>query len=134
MAERFLRPSSYLETYSEDGDELLLPQSIYAQLQYLETTYGYVDGEEDSYDETSDEEGALDLSAPPPESLVHDTHIYYHLNGAQLLKSLYLSFTDGTMVKYPVRLHTRDYRRSVSRELTSLETVLTNLETMPFPI
>lgn len=67
-SERFLRPSSYSDQCSEDGDELLLPQSIYAQLHYLEETYRYVEADEDSYDETSDEEAALDLSAPPPES------------------------------------------------------------------
>lgn len=68
-SDRLLRPPSISDQFSDDGDELNIPESIYAQLQYLEVTYGRFAGdEEDSYDELSEEEGALDLSAPPPES------------------------------------------------------------------
>lgn len=65
-SERLLRPPSLSDQYSEDGEEIFIPESIYAQLQYIES-YGYAD-DEDSYEDMSDEEAALDLSAPPPDS------------------------------------------------------------------
>lgn len=56
------------------GEEPYLPDSIYQQLDYLERTLTYAifaEEEGDSYDEVSEDEDPLDLSAPPPDSWYH---------------------------------------------------------------
>ena len=73
-SERLLRPPSLseFEQYSDPGgEEPYLPDSIYQQLDYLERTLTYAifaEEEGDSYDEVSEDEDPLDLSAPPPDS------------------------------------------------------------------
>lgn len=67
MAGSYLRPPSLTDQYSDQDDEIFLTDGLYAKLHCWDTYGGYGD-EEDSYDDISDEEGGLDLSAPPPES------------------------------------------------------------------
>lgn len=51
------------------GEEPFLPETIYQRLDYLET-YALFEREGESYDDLSEDEEQLDLTAPPPESLV----------------------------------------------------------------
>ena len=59
--------------YSEEGDEDLIPATIYQRLDQIENrmdAYALFAAavDDDSYDEISEDEEGLDLTAPPPES------------------------------------------------------------------
>lgn len=51
------------------GEEPYLPETIYQRLDYLDS-YALFEREGESYDDLSEDEEQLDLTAPPPESWV----------------------------------------------------------------
>lgn len=57
---------------SDDGEDDLIPATIYQRLDLIENrmeTYAlFAAAEDDSYEEVSEDEEGLDLTAPPPES------------------------------------------------------------------
>ena len=66
----FRPPSEPPDHLSESGgDELFFPESTYQRLDQLERNYAVFQEEEgESYEEVSEDEEHLDLTAPPPES------------------------------------------------------------------
>ena len=69
-----LRPPSYSEQLADHmsdpgGDEPYLPETIYQRLDYLDSYALFQQQQENEmYDDASEDEDQLDLTAPPPES------------------------------------------------------------------
>ena len=70
--EGLLRPPSISDQQDllsdPGGDEPFFPDTIYQRLDYLDSYALFHQQEGESYDDLSEDEEQLDLTAPPPES------------------------------------------------------------------